>query len=498
MFLFQLNQFLLRKELENFEYNIQETLDTFTVKSSYLEGDRRVSKNRSAKVVMTCTGDTYNQHFIHYLRKLSEVDQGKGDNKVFFIEKYKLKDIDYGPISAHQGKIPNEYEVRLYFGYAHIDITAINSKEDCETGKTLYSVSFDLSLWHSKVYEITNSVNGFIVDRKLPTLQFIYDDVAVYDDTSNRYYYDEFIDRLGYEGKNLYKQRKNLYSFYDEVMCCDLDTYKYVLFFDKIIKPFQRDNFFKDTGKINNSVNNEFFYYYQKNFLQTYVSNPLANPIGIANKQTYTPILFNKDLTLTDTEPLKIAKIDMYSNTYSTNGIIQLSRVPFGLELGVYKPLNGQAPLKLFTEVGQVIKIKVQSSAGNLSDISVICNSTYILQNVTMLIIHPHNQKVYGILETPVIGWGTNSFNYKSTNNNLVDLEQYLIKGELQVWNNIFDNQDWLKFSPTYRGTGENQDKRLIDNLTFEVIYKDGDPRFIELNTCYVLQIESYTENKLI
>jgi hypothetical protein len=499
MILFQLDNYVLKQEIDDFDYSIQEEIDKFSVKSSYLEGDRRLSGSKSSKVILNCSGVVKSQHFLHYIRKLSEQDQGRGDIKCYFIEKYTNKSPDHLLYSKYGDKNTEPYQIRIYFAYCHIDITAINALKN-ENADYEYETKFDLSLWHSKVYDITNTWDGFIVDRYKNNPQYTWDDVAYYD-TSGTYYYDEFIDRLQYENKGIHRQKNNLLDFYNSVTCCKKDRYLYIYFFDKIIKPFISSNFYKDSGRINRTIANEEFNFKKKNFLQTYLTSVVVSPNDFnVQNEVVNPLYLDK--IQNPNHPYKISNIDNISNTFSTNGIIQIFR----------SQTNGKAPLEPITNTkarnlfddlsgtpltSNKFVVKVTNSFETLSEIEIGCNDKFLIDNLKMMIIHPHNQKVYGIMNDITLNWNINSFNYNNLTNNLVDLEQYLINGKLTIWSNIYDNQDWLRFSPAYRIDNSKLNNRENNQLHFS--YKPiNSVRIPNYQEAIVCQIETYTENKLI
>jgi hypothetical protein len=161
-------------------------------------------------------------------------------------------------------------------------------------------------------------------------------------------------------------------------------------------------------------------------------------------------------------------------------------------------PTNNATLLPLFEEDGQQIQIKVSQGLEELSSIAIYCFDDDLRKMLKILIIHPHNQKAYGILENVTMGINKNSHNYNTRNNNLIDLEQYLIEGKLSIVNELYNTQDWLKFSPAYAPRNELGTRRENDMLTFKTAFQDGTDKPIQPSNGLFLQIESYTENKLI
>jgi hypothetical protein len=501
MILFQLEQFLLHKEIENYTYTIAETLSKFVIDTNYIDGDRRLKRNRTSKVVLSINGRVKSQHFLHYLRKISEKDEGRGDTKAYWIERYSRQNPDYKTFSEYGGKKSEDYEVRVYFGYVHIDITAINPFVD-DYGDEHYDISFELSMFNTNVFEITNSVNAFIVNRYDNKNIYTYDDNVTVYDTPGTYYYDRFIDKLGNEKRNLPDQKGNLLDFYKKVTCCDDKSYLYIFFVDKIYKPFIKDNFFKDTGRINYSINNIEFLTKQRNFFQTYISNPKLSTTYL-KREVIQYINYSKTVNpIADNEPFKISNIDNISNTYCITAIIQMFRMPVTLDSSTpttkVTPTNNATLLPLFEQDGQQIQIKVSQGLEELSSIAIYCFDDDLRKMLKVLIIHPHNQKAYGILENVTMGINKNSHNYNTRNNNLIDLEQYLIEGKLTIVNELYNTQDWLKFSPAYAPRNELGTRRENDMLTFKTAFQDGTDKPIQASNGLFLQIESYTENKLI
>jgi hypothetical protein len=497
MILFQLDQFNLYKEIENYSYSIIETLDKFVINTNYIDGDRRLHRNRSSKTVLSCSGKVKSQHFLHYLRKLSEKDKGQGDIKAYWIEKYENYNPDFNALSDYKDKKAEQYEVRIYFGYVHIDITAINPFVD-EYGNEHFDIKFDLSMFYTSVFEITNSYNGFIVDKLKSKPYYTFDDNETRYDQGGKYIYDKWLTDLQLQQKELYNQKDNLLDFYKKVTCCDNSSYLYIFFVDKIYKPFTRDNFYKDSGKINSSIARDYKFYKDKNFFQTYISNPKLSTTFL-KKDVIQYIYKPKDTSIVDNEPFKISNIDNISNTYSKTAIIQLFRMETKLVGGVVTPTNDSKLLPLFEESeGELMEITVTHDFDKLSSIGIYLYDQDLRANLKMLIIHPHNQKVYGIMNDTKMVINNNLTGYQTTNNNLIDLEEYLLDGSLNVINQLYDTQDWFKLSPAYMPRNELNQRRENDLIQFKITYSNGLDTPNTLNTGIFLQIESYTENKLI
>jgi hypothetical protein len=490
MQLFQLDKFCLKKEIESFSYTINEEQSKFSVNSSYIEGDHRIKRNKTNKVVLKCTGIVKSQHCLHYLRALSEKDDGNGDIKCYFIEKYHEFNPLYESISNENDATNTPYTYRVFFNYCHIDIIATNPRNDCDS--IAYDIEFEISLWHNNNFAITQESNAFIVNReKYGQLDIRYDQNYLYDG-NNRY--DQFISSLVQDSTTLLDNKQNLTNLYKSVTCCDKNTYLYIFFFDRIVKPFISENLYPGSGLIRKGIANVPFNGNQDNFLQFWITNPrsaLRRPVAktYTNQTSFTQDKFAPD-NLAGDEPLSIGNLNIISNTYTSNAIIQLFRTQYTISgtPNFYAPTSGVAALNLFEQLNQSYTIAVSNS----SNLKIKAKSQFLVDNIKMIIIHPHTQKVYGILGTITPNWNLNNFDFIA-NTNFVDLEKYILKGDLTITSEIIGQNNWLSFSPRYKADIFSDNQNNV--LTFSTEMTSPD---IQANSGVCLQIITYPENKLI
>jgi hypothetical protein len=490
MILFQIDQFNLRKEIKDFAWAIKEEQSKFSVNSSYIEGDHRVNRNKSNKVVLTCSGIVKSQHIIHYLRALSEADNGEAKIKCFFIEKYETLNPLYQPISSTNTATNTPYTHRVYFNYCHIDMVASNPINDCDN--YYYNIQFEISLWNSNNYDITSEVNAFIVDKdKYGDIGIRYDQTYFYDNNER---YDQFLAQVSSDQNSLLASRKNLETLYKNVTCCD-GAYFYIFHIDRIIKPFLSDNIYKQAGTINLSIDNKKFNASGDNFFQVFLPNQAnRNILRNTTKKTVTALTskFNDKFApnnIAGDEPYNISNLNFVTNTYTNNGIIQIFRVKYE-NTGTpnyYRPTPNTPLLNLFETYEQSITF----SLGSLSSVKITARGQFVLENIKMLVIHTHTQKVYGYVGTVIPDFNELEFSF-TTPNNFIDLEEEILVGKLTVVGNIIGSNNYLQLPPKYQSNFYNRVN--TDTITLST---DG-VTDVQLNTAICMQYLAYPENKLI
>ena len=490
MQLFQLDKFCLKKEIDSFSYTINEEQSKFSVNSSYIEGDHRIKRNKTNKVVLKCTGIIKSQHFLHYLRALSEKDDGNANIKCYFIEKHHEFNPNFEAISYENDSTNTPYTYRVFFNYCHIDIVATNPRNDCD--RLEYDIDFEISLWNVNNYDITQESNAFIVDReKYGQTDIRYDQNWLYDGLNR---YDSFISSLIADSKTLLDNKTNLTNLYDSVTCCEKQPYLYIFFVDRIIKPFITENLYPGSGVINSGIALQSFNGNSDNYIQFWIMNTrntLRRPIPkiYSNQTSFVEDRFPPD-NLAGDEPLTIGNLNIISNTYTSNAIIQLFRVNH-IEAGSpssFTPISGSNAYSLFEELNQKISIKVSEN----SNLVLTVKTQYLVDNLKMIVIHPHTQKVYGLIGTVTPAWNFNNFSFTS-NNNLLDLEPNILAGDLTVTSEIIGQNNWLNFSPRYKADIYSSTNN--DVLTFQTELSLPD---INQGGAICLQIITYSENKLI
>lgn len=488
MILFQIANFNLFYHLSNYKYSIQEELATFSLDSSYIEGDYRTYKNRNKKVVISISGRVKSQHFIHSLREISENDEGVGDTKCFWFEKYTEINPDYQALLSDSQS--SKYQYRLYFGYCYIDIVAINPFK-LANHELEYDVKFNISLVYPNTFEITNSNNGFFVtDKLLRGLAInIYDSANLYDGLN---LYDNLINGLVIGNSSLQSQADSLDKWYKLLTCCGCDEHNYIQYFDNVIKPFALDNYTNSQGLLSKSVTNNPVDFVSENinFLQIYIGNPFFYLSSVPSS-TQTNLEFNRDLI---NNPYAVGNLKTTTNTWTTNAIIQIFRSSFSNSL---IPASGVPILNLFDTLGQKISIAIKDDSGFVSNLMITCNSIFIRDNLKLLVIHPHNQKIYGSFSNKVAYFSSTTFSFGDNGINLIDLEDYLLDGQLLAWNNMTTNaQDWFRLSPRYQKS--IYQKKGGDSVEFTTTYLGSPNQALPANTAMWLQIYSLNENKLI
>jgi hypothetical protein len=490
MILFQLDKILLFKDIINFKYEIQEELKTFSINSAYREGDYRSHRNKTGIKKFKCTGLVKSQHLINYIRSLQEEDDARGNTKCFFIEKYSEFNPNYENIDSDTTTFKTDFKYRIHFNYCYIDIVAINPIKT-KNNKVEYNIEFNISLWNPNCYEITYNYNSFIVNRNDDTNKEIWDDVLFYDKTWN---YDMYLQNLKNKQQTLPEQRQDMNKYYNDVTCCNDNDYRYILHFDKIVKPFITDNFYFNTGRVDKTVDNLALSMLSDSPLFfAWLSNPL-NDNQIVPKRLTLPIYTQKQLNYGFDDSLK--GLNLITNSYTENAIIQIWRQQIQKVGDKTKPVSIQSSDVLFEELGQEIRLQVKDTDRVLSDLVITIKTQYLRSKLKMLVIYPHNQKVYGIFDSINFNYSFNGFSFATRNNQLLDLEEYILNGDLTIVNETFNSQAWLSFSPSYR--------RYIDDtknnnfITFSIKFKDGRVANIAKDKGLFLAIECYAENKLI
>ena len=493
MILFQVDKISLFKDIKDFQYTISETQEKFGVKSSYIEGDYRINRTKTSNITLQCTGLVESQHLLHYLRSLSAKDKGRGDIKCYLIEKYNDRNALYQPISAVDDTTTTDLAYRVFFNYCHVDIKAENPMKNL-SGDLEYDIKFEVSFWNSNCYDITKSNNGFIVDNEKYNNLIAYDASLLYDTQSNELRYDEFLSQLVLNSASLYDNQNNLSNLYNAVTCCEGKPRLWIFFIDHIIKPFIESNKFVSSGLINKNTTNQKFKYNSDTFLQFVISNSLV----ATNKQFSTNISFPRDLIipnqLANSSPFNIGNYNITSNSYTTNAIIQLFRTDYGTATEstpplYYIPFYSSAFSTLFEKLDQTFSIKT-----NNSQIDITCKDNLLKDNIRMLIIHPHTQKLYAIFGNITPNFSVNDFSF-DFNNSIIDLESYILEGKITVTSSNYNNQSWLSFSPSYES--DIYSNRFVDNLTFSTKFVNNSNN-IQNDKAIFLQIQSFQENKMI
>jgi hypothetical protein len=490
MILFQIGDINLYKEIKDLKVSLNENQAKFSIDSSYIYGERRAKKTGTKKFSYKVTGLLKSQHVEHYLRALSERDEGRAEIKCFFTEKYTVLD------DIYQNKT-DKAKIKFFFAYCYLDIEAINPIK--LGSKIEYDILFNVDIDSDSVYDITYQRNCFLID----TLKSDYIQANRYDaglryDTGLRY--DNFLQNLTNLNQTLSKYDK-LFELYDKLTCCDENSYFLLTYFDWIIKPFIYDNIYFSSGIINNTINNQNFVFKdeQRNFLQIYLSNPVLSTTSLASSYSNFVNVGSIANNITEKQEFLLHYLDLHTNTFTKNGIIQIFRNNFGFDSinsNGWVPYNAGLNGFLFEELNQTIKITVKNAKNQInSSLAITCKSTFIKDNLKMLIIHPHRQKVYGFFDAIDVAWNSNFFFFDTVGFNLIDLEPYLISGDLIIENESYKNQDWLRFSPTYGSNNYNsnvQDIIQLENRLSNVNQQTAS------GTAIICQIYSLHENKLL
>jgi hypothetical protein len=480
MILFQIDNFNLFHYIKDLKVAIKEDLQTSSVDSSYYEGDYRSSKNRNKKITLSVNGYTKSQHFLHSLRAMSEYDESRGDIKAFWIEKYDEFNQDYNTLSDTELE---KKKYRLSFNYVYIDIIAENPIY-LNNQELRYLVNFEISLVYPNAYDISNSSNAFYVteESRRNTEINIYDSNVIYD---SGYTYDNFLQSLLPDTNRINAKNANLEIWFKDLTCCSCNDNNLIFFVDNVIKPFGSQNYTTSQGVISRNILSESFDNTKEttNYLQTYLANPQSQ-LQLNLNNLSTPFKANLD----PTTPLVIRNIEVTTNTWSTNSIIQIWRK----SLSNLSSLSGTKPV--FDASGQSITITIQNSLNYTSSFKVICYSSYLLANLSGLVIHTHTQKLYGFLTPKNNQMTSTKFFWEQDSVGLVDLESYLLSGDLQVWNESLDGvQEWFRISPRYKKS--IYDSKGQDTLTFTVSYNNPNQN-LPNGDALVLQIYTLNENK--
>ncbi|MGL5964726.1 MAG: hypothetical protein ACRCZ2_10080 [Fusobacteriaceae bacterium] len=495
MQLFQLDKFNLYYHIQDLSITPIEELATTNIDSLYLSGDKRASKNKTKSLRYQVTGTCKSQKLLHSLIDISENDNGRGDIKCFFGEKYLDTDINYKAISTI-----DESQAKLYFAYCYIDIQSRNQKTEVRNDNDEYLVDFIISIQHpSRLFEITNDFNAFFVPESFlkSTLQNRYDSNLLYDAGN---LYDTFNKALDNSELGLQNQSKQKMSkYYDELTCCEGSEHIYIQLNDGIIKPFIDDNNYPQCGVISRDIlNNKFvFKENENNFLQTYISNPANSTSQIQNKYINN-VNFGRSLISptppANSSPYYIGNLNIDTNTQTKNAIIQIFRENFALNT-YYQPASNPLNPNLFQEINQSIDIKILKGFKTNSHLRITCKSAFIRDNLFLLVIHPHNQKIYGILEPIGVNFTLNDFSF-STTSFLVDLEPYLLASEITITNETTNgNQSWFELSPSYKKSFYTN--KSVDTIEFSTKFESPTTTFA-VNKALFLQVLVYQENKLI
>lgn len=489
MILFQIDKIVLTRDIDNLTITVTEEQDTSSIESKTIEGDHRVSKTTTTRIKYKIKGLVKSQHLANYIKTITAKDKGRGDIKCFFIDKYVDFNSVYQPVIKVNDESKSQSVYKIYFNYCHIDILANKNTKDQNDLDT--EIEFDISLNSSSSFEITKSFNAYILDSSLYNDSVRYDTGLTYDSGVR---YDTLLRQLQQNSKSLWQNRDNLDSFYKSVTCCACDNQKISLFFiDHIIKPFIPSNRFNYSGIINGDVSNFAFSFVTASFLQLIISNP-ANPLTIVKKQVQLGIFGARDTpppnNVANASPFVIRNIDINSNSYTHNAIIQLSRMPFMLTntgIPVYRPDFDVPLVNLFQELGQSINIKTENSS-----LIITCKSAFIRDNLKLLVIHPHTQKMYGHIGTVNPIWTFTTFSF-SASSGLVDLENYMLNSDITVTTDTFETNSWFTLAPQYEY--DIFSNRSVENITFST---DMQAQDIAFNTAIFLQIQTFVENKPI
>ncbi len=482
MILFQIDNFNLFYHIKDLKVAYKEDLQTFSIDSSFYEGDYRTYKNRGKKTVLTVKGFTSSQHLLHSLRSISEFDEGRGDIKVFFIEKYKEFSAEYQTLSDSNLE-RNKY--RIYFNYAYIDIVAINPIYNANE-LIEYEVNFEISLLYTNNYEITFSTNAYYIDEEYIKSQPMnyYDELTFYNNNQN---YDSFLRGINQDKYKLSTRNNNLNKWFEDLTCCKCVNNDYILFIDNFIKPFANGNLSTSRGIISKNALGDIFSFSLNNgnFIQLYLENP-NTPIQNGNNSLITP-LQAADIAI---YKWQMRRLNLITNTWTTNAIIQIWRK----ESNQIEFLNYTLPV--FDTLNQAISISIQSRTQVNSSFRIICKSQYLLDNLYGLIIHTHTQKLYGFLlpkQNQIES--LNGFYWENDSQNLVDMESYILNGEIEVWNDSkLGYQEWFRLSPRYKNS--IYETKGQDFLAIENIYPNANQTLPNGQVLF-FQIYSLNENKL-
>lgn len=474
MKLIQIHNFNLFYHIKDCKVDINQSLDKYQVNSSYITGDYRTSKNQIKNTVFKITGIIESQHLIHSLQSIQENDEELGLTKCFFIEEYEIKDDNHRP----------KKQFKIHFQYCYIDIVAINQVSGC-SDNDYYNVDFELSLKFNQVYDITNSKNTyFVTDTILKDNNLnLYDTFKQYD-LGNKY--DTFLSSI--QTNSLFNQQNNLNIWQKKITCCDEIEHTYIYHIDTVIRPFIEDNASSRAGLITNYIDNSVFTYddEKKNFLQVYLSNPYNNLLKISNS-VESPISLPRQ-----GNSATITNLDKSTNTYSTNAIIQIFNANYNL--GSDQLLTGNLN-NLFTANNQKIRLQIKSDKKEISNLSIQCTSSFILNNLKMLIIHPHRQLIYGVFDTITGTFTSNYFDFDDLFK-VVNLENYMLQNYIKVQNdNLEGVQNWFRLSPRY--THSIYTKKGSDSIKLSTEFQNSNQQ-IASNTAIVCQIYSLDENNLI
>lgn len=494
MTLFQIDNINIYQDIINTDIkDLTEAQTNSTILSDYIKGDRRFDRNETTRIKYRITGQLKSQHLLNYFRSLSEKDNGEGDIKCFFIEEYSQGDPNFA----------NEIRYQVFFSYCHIDIYAKNASR--QNRELDYNIDFVLSLSDSHIYNITNSNTSFLYDRlKLQGSNniFRYDNNQRYDQ-GNRY--DGLIKNLTTDKLSLRDLKSSLGDYYKKITCCENKDENIRLYhIDNVVRPFIFENKNQYSGIINKNVAEQPFNLKQEsnNFWQGYISNPFSNVL--ATKTTYiaSQQFQRQGLIPTDpfaspfSSPYLIGNLNFSNNTASSNGIIQIFRNNFGLTNainGYLAPLQSGINPSIFQEIRQRLSVKVYNNQQLQSHIDIICNSSFILNNLKMIVIHPHLQKVYGFFNEIDTIFSLDEFKFEVANYNLVDLENYMLSGQLKIENQI--GRNWFLLSS--QSLESIFDKKRLDSIEFSNTFSNQSTELTE-NTAIFCQIYSLEENKLI
>jgi hypothetical protein len=478
MLLFQIHNFNLSHHIKNLDVKIKQVQDKFKVDSNYIRGDYRTEKNQISSTTFSIKGLVESQHFIHALQSIQENDGEGGLIKCFFIEKYLNKNENY------QGNKQPSKSFRFSFQYCYIDIIAINQVDTCRSdGKVFYDVDFEISLKNNTTYDITNSKNSFLVtDTILRTVGINRYDTNLLYDSGLRY--DTFLQSI--QINSLFNQKDKLENWEKSLTCCDQEN-TYINHIDTVIRPFYYENASSRAGLITNYIDNSSFVFNEepKNFLQVKISNPYNNLIQNLNSIETNILLQRQAVSHT------ITNLDITSNTYTTNAIIQIFNL--GYNSANDQLISGNTN-NVFSFLNQKITIQIKNDLGEISNLSIECTSNFILNNLKMLIIHPHRQLVFGVFDTVTATFTTSAFNLETLK--LFNLENSMLQNQIKVTNENLDGvQEWFRLSPRFANSYfEIKGK---DSIKFSTQFANQS-QIIANNTALVCQIYSLTENNLI